>query len=79
MVGLDGFLGELAASWRPHIALALPICAAMALTVRIRLLAGLLVALAVALGADVIWTELVSARATARPEPPTYLVRGFLE
>ena len=68
MVGLDGIFGELAASWRPHIALALPICAAMALAVRIRLLAGLLVALAVALGADVIWTELVSARTTARSD-----------
>ena len=65
MVGLDGYLGELAASWRPHIALALPICAAMALAVRSRLLAGLLVALAVALGADVIRTELISAQATA--------------
>ena len=65
MVGLDGYLGELAASWRPHIALALPICAAMAFAVRSRLLAGLLVALAVALGADVIRTELISAQATA--------------
>ena len=65
MVGLDGYLGELAASWRPHIALALPIFAAMALAVRSRLLAGLLVALAVALGADVIRTELVSAQAAA--------------
>ena len=40
MVGLDGYLGELAASWRPHVALALSICAAMALAVRARLLAG---------------------------------------
>ena len=68
MVGLDGLLGELAASWRPHIALALSISAALALAVRIRILAGLLMALAVALGADVIWTEFVSARATARSD-----------
>ena len=65
MVGLDGYLGELAASWRPHIALALAFCGAMALAVRSRVLAGLLVALAVALGADVIRTGLVSAQATA--------------
>ena len=65
MVGLDGYLGELAASWRPHIALALAICAALALAVRSRFLAGLLAALAVALGADVIRTGLVSAQATA--------------
>ena len=68
MVGLDGFLGELAASWRPHIALALPVCAVVALAVRIRLLAGLLVALAAALGADVIWTGLVSDRALAKSD-----------
>ena len=66
MVGLDGYLPELAASWRPHIALALAVCAAMALAVRARLLAGLLVALAVALGADVIRTGSASAQATAR-------------
>ena len=66
LVGLDGYLGELAASWRPHVALALPICAAMVLAVRARLLAGLLVALAVALGADVLRTESNSAQATAR-------------
>ena len=65
MVGLDGYLPELAASWRPHIALALAVCAAMALAVRARLLAGLLVALAVALGADAIRTAAVSAQATA--------------
>lgn len=66
MVGLDGYLPELAASWRPHVALALAVCAAMALAVRARLLAGLLVALAVALGADVLRTGSVSAQATAR-------------
>ena len=66
MVGLDGYLPELAASWRPHIALALAVCAAMALAVRTRLLAGLLVALAVVLGTDVIRTGSVSAQATAR-------------
>lgn len=65
MVGLDGYLGELAASWRPHVALALSICAAMALSVRARLLTGLLVALAVALGGDVIRTWSGSAQATA--------------
>ena len=65
MVGLDGYLPELAASWRPHIALTLAVCAAMALAVRARLLAGLLVALAVALGADAIRTWSVSAQATA--------------
>ena len=68
MVGLDGYLPELAASWRPHIALALPICAAMALAVRARLLAGLLAALAVVLGADAIRTGSVSAQATARSD-----------
>ena len=68
MAGLDGFLGELAASWRPHIALALPVCAVVALAARIRLLAGLLVALAAALGADVIWTGLVSDRAMAKSD-----------
>ncbi len=65
MVGVDGFIGELAASWRPHIALGVLICAAMALAARFRLLAGLLVALAVTLGADVIRTELNSAQAEA--------------
>ena len=65
MVGLDGYLPELAASWRPHIALALAVCAVMALVVRARLLAGLLVALAVALGADAIRTWSDSAQATA--------------
>ena len=69
MVGLDGYLGELAASWRPHIALALFACAAMALGVRARVLAGVLVALAVALGADVLWTWWDSAPATARSDP----------
>ena len=68
MVGMDGYFFELAASWRPHIALGLPICAAMALAVRVRLLAGLLVALAVVLGADVVRTELASAPATARSD-----------
>lgn len=68
MVGLDGYLAELAASWRPHIALALTVCAAMALAVRARLLAGLLVTLAVALGADAIHTASVSAQATARSD-----------
>ena len=68
MVGLDGYLPELAASWRPHIALALAVCAAMALAVRARLLAGLLIALAVALGADVIRTWSASAQATARSD-----------
>ena len=68
MVGLDGYLPELAASWRPHIALALPICAAMALAVRARLLAGLLVTFALALGADAIRTASVSAQATTRSE-----------
>ena len=62
MVGLDGFFRGARGELAPHIALALPVCAMMALAARIRLLAGLLVALAVALGADVIWTELVSAR-----------------
>lgn len=66
MVGLDGYLPELAASWRPHIALALAVCAAMALAVRARLLAGLLAALAVVLGADVVRTGSVSAQAAAR-------------
>ena len=66
MVGLDGYLGELAASWRPHIALALAVCAAMALAVRARLLAAVLVALALALGADVARTWWDSAQATAR-------------
>jgi len=66
MVGLDGFVGELAASWRPHIALGVLTCAAMALATRLRLLAGLLAALAVTLGADVIETELRSAQAEAR-------------
>ena len=65
MVGLDGYLPELAASWRPHIALALAVCAAMALAARARLLAGLLVALALALGADAIRTWSDSAQATA--------------
>ena len=65
MVGLDGFIGELAASWRPHIALGVLICAVMALAARFRLLAGLLVALSVTLGADVIRTELASAQAEA--------------
>ena len=68
MVGLDGYLPELAASWRPHLALALAVCAAMALAVRTRLLAGLLVALAVVLGADVIRTGSVSAQATVRSD-----------
>ena len=68
MAGLDGYLPELAASWRPHIALALAVCAAMALAVRARLLAGLLVALAVALGADAIRTWSVSAQATTRSD-----------
>ena len=68
MVGLDGYLPELAASWRPHIALALAVCAAMALAVRARVLAGLLLALAVALGADAIRTASVSAQATERSE-----------
>ena len=66
MVGLDGYLVELAASWRPHIALALAICAAMALAVRARLLAAVLVALALALGADVVRTWWDSAQAAAR-------------
>ncbi len=66
MVGLDGFVGELAASWRPHIAVGVLTCAAMALAARLRLLAGLLAALAVTLGADVIETELRSAQAEAR-------------
>ena len=66
MIGLDGFLGELAASWRPHIAIALAVCAAMALAVRARLLAAVLVALALALGADVARTWWDSAQATAR-------------
>ena len=65
MVGLDGFIGELAASWRPHIALGVLICAVMALAARFRLLVGLLVALSVTLGADVIRTELASAQAEA--------------
>ena len=65
MVGLDGYLPELAASWRPHIALALAVCAAMALAVRARLVGGLLVALAIALGADAIRTATLSAQATA--------------
>lgn len=68
MVGLDGYLPELAASWRPHIALALAVCAAMALAVRARLLAGLLVALALVLGADVIQTGSSSAQSTARAD-----------
>ncbi len=66
MVGLDGFIGELAASWRPHIALGTLICAAMAFAVRFLLLAGSLVALAVVLGADVVRTEMDSAQAEAR-------------
>ena len=66
MIGLDGFVGELAASWRPHIALGVLTCAAAALAARLRLLAGLLAALAVTLGADVIETELRSAQAEAR-------------
>ena len=66
MVGLDGFVGELAASWRPHIALGVAVCAAMSLVARHRLLAGLLAVLAVVLGADVVRTETVSAQAQAR-------------
>lgn len=68
MVGLDGFIGELAASWRPHIALGVAICTVMAMVVRLRLLAGLLAALAVALGADVVRTESASAQAEARSD-----------
>ena len=68
MVGLDGFIGELAASWRPHIALGVAFCAAMAIVVRLRLFAGLLAALAIALGADVILTESTSAQAEARSD-----------
>ncbi len=68
MVGLDGFVGELAASWRPHVALGVLICAAMALASSYRILAGLLVALAVTLGADVIRTELASAQAEAKSD-----------
>ena len=68
MVGLDGYLAELAASWRPHIALALAICAALAFAVRARLLAGLLVVFVVALGVDVIRTWWDSAQATARSD-----------
>lgn len=65
MVGLDGFIGELVASWRPHVALGVAVCAVMAIVVRLRLLAGLLAALAVVLGADVIHTESASAQAEA--------------
>ena len=68
IVGLDGFVGEPAASWRPHIALGVVTCAAMALLARFRLLAGLLAALAVTLGTDVIRTELASAQADARSD-----------
>ena len=70
MVGLDGFVGELAASWRPHIALGVLTCAVMALATRLRLLAGLLVVLAVTLGTDVIVSELRSAQAEARSGMP---------
>ncbi|MDE0242810.1 MAG: endonuclease/exonuclease/phosphatase family protein [bacterium] len=70
MVGLDGFIGELAASWRPHIALGVAVCAAMALMVRLRLLAALLTALAVVLGADVVRTEMISAQAQVRSSLP---------
>ena len=65
MVGLDGYIPELAASWRPHIALALAVCAATALAARARLLAGLLVVLAIALGADAVRTWWDSAQASA--------------
>ena len=65
LVGLDGFIGELAASWRPHIALGVATCAAMALAVRLRFLASLLAVLAVVLGVDVIRTESASAQAEA--------------
>ena len=65
MVGLDGFIGELAACWRPHIALGVAACSAMVLAARCRILAGLLEALVVTLGTDVIRMELASVKAEA--------------
>ncbi|MBT7648487.1 MAG: endonuclease/exonuclease/phosphatase family protein, partial [Rhodospirillaceae bacterium] len=65
MFGVDTWVGELAASWRPHIAAGVLVFAVAALVERRRLIAGLLVAVAVTLGADVIWSGLVSAQAEA--------------
>jgi len=74
IIGLESWLGELASSWRPHVAIGAMAVALICLMARYRWLAGLLVALALILGADVMWTGLVSAQAEARTmarnEPP---------
>ncbi len=74
MFGLESWMGELAASWRPHIVIATLIVAVLCLAFSRRWIAGLLVAVALALGADVLWSGLVSGQAEARAvfdeEPP---------
>jgi endonuclease/exonuclease/phosphatase (EEP) superfamily protein YafD len=65
MFGLESWPGELAASWRPHVAIGVLVVAVLCLAFSRRWMAGLLVAVALTLGADVLWSGLVSAQTEA--------------
>lgn len=65
MLGLETWSGELAASWRPHVAIGVLVVAVLCLAMSRRWIAGMLVAVALTLGADVLWSGLVSAQTEA--------------
>ncbi len=62
MFGLETWPGELAASWRPHVAIGVLVVSVLCLAFSRRWIAGMLVAVALTLGADVLWSGLVSAQ-----------------
>jgi len=65
MFGFETWPGELAASWRPHVAVGVLVVAVLCLAMSRRWIAGMLVAVALTLGADVLWSGLVSAQTEA--------------
>ncbi len=66
ILGMVSWPGELASSGRPHVAVGLLGTAVLCLAGGRKWLSGALVALALLLGADVLWTGLVSAQTEAR-------------
>lgn len=65
MLGLETWPGELAASWRQHVAIGVLVVAVLCLAMNRRWIAGMLVAVVLTLGADVLWSCLVSAETEA--------------